>query len=65
MKTTKAFKESGPFKEFEPRALDFFTEFEAHPTRDWFLAHKGRYERLIRDAPARAQSVPEALTDCF
>ena len=48
MRATNALKEPGPFEGFEPHALDFFTELEAHQTRDWFLPNKDRYRRLIR-----------------
>lgn len=48
-RSIKTMEEPGPFEGFAPRALDFFNELEAHQTRDWFLANKDRYERLIRE----------------
>lgn len=52
-KTTKAPMSVRGFEGFAPGALDFFTELDAHQTRDWFLEHKARYEQTIRDPLGR------------
>ncbi len=39
--------EPAAFDGFDAKALDFFTELDAHQTRDWFLANKNRYETSI------------------
>ena len=41
------------FDGFAPDALDFFTEFVDHQTRDWFLENKERYEQSIREPLGR------------
>jgi uncharacterized protein (TIGR02453 family) len=52
----KAAKTTSPvpgFEGFAPGALDFFTELDAHQSRDWFLENKARYEQSIREPLGR------------
>jgi uncharacterized protein (TIGR02453 family) len=38
---------------FTPALFEFLTELRAHNTRDWFAAHKDRYEITVRDPTLR------------
>lgn len=38
---------------FTPALFEFLTELSAHNTRDWFNAHKDRYEVTVRDPTLR------------
>ena len=46
-RTVKPSPDPVPFEGFAPNALDFFTELDAHQTRDWFIENKRRYESSI------------------
>jgi len=43
----------GEFKGFGSETLEFLAELKNHNDRDWFMAHKQRYEDVVRE-PARA-----------
>ena len=38
---------SNRFQGFSPKAFQFFTELDAHQTREWFHDNKSRYEGLV------------------
>ena len=48
-RTAKPSPDPTPFEGFAPGALDFFTELDAHQTRDWSLENKQRYDSTIHE----------------
>jgi uncharacterized protein (TIGR02453 family) len=50
------------FQGFSPKAFQFFTELDAHQTREWFHGNKARYKGLVLEPLAQ---LLESLTSAF